>query len=282
MPSTLATPLPASALPAAVDSLWRRLTSLAASADDWSCRTPCADWTLHDLVAHLAGMQSAFNAARSPDAPPQPPPPAGWQPDGASSGIDRIVAGQVAARVDWGRDRLLDALRSAGDEHVLQLEAAASEGAWAERVQGPTGETSLEGLARVRCFDLWVHLWDLSEARGVVPDVEDRSDGAAVASGYVLGLLPWIYGKRLAMPEGASVRVTLDEPLAHDAALVVRDGRAMWERETDAGACVVAGAPGALTLLASGRGTPGRWRDAGLLTWGGPRGEELVQRGRLF
>lgn len=286
MPASVATPPPPSALPAAVAGLWRRLSSLASDISDWSATTPCPDWPVHDLVAHLAGLQSAMNVANaanaSPDGPSQPAPPPDWRPDPDAHPRDQVMAAQVAARRGWDRERLLEEFHHAGEEQVRQLEATAAEDAWAARVPGPTGETSREGLARVRCFDLWVHLWDLSEAHGVVPDVEDTADGAAVAHGYVLGLLPWLAGKRLGLPEGASVRVTLDEPLAHDAALVVREGRAVWEPETDAGAGAVAGAPGALTLLVSGRGTPERWRDAGFLRWAGGHGEELVRGGRIL
>lgn len=37
----------------------------------FSAPTPCTDWTLHDLVAHLVGMNLVFAAFMTEQSPPQ-------------------------------------------------------------------------------------------------------------------------------------------------------------------------------------------------------------------
>lgn len=148
--------------------------------------------------------------------------------------------------------------------------------------QGPAGPTTHDGLFHSRAFDVWVHVRDLREALGEPLDLTDACEGAAAAHNFVLGLLPWMFAKRAGAPEGATMRVALGTPLDHDSVLCMRDGRATWDPTADPGDCALTGLPAALTLLVAGRGSPQRWRDAGALNWDGNRGEEFVERARLF
>lgn len=266
-------------------ALWDRVQARVATLDDadWQRPTPCPGWDVKDLVGHLGGIQRFFDHGGA-----QPSPPDGWTAPAGMHVRDVWTEAAVAARRDWTPQAVRDELAAATDGHVARLEGTTD---WAAPTPGPVGETSEDGLFAVRCFDVWVHLQDLAlalasqagaEAGSRPVDLPDVSAAALVAHRYVLGLLPWLFGKKAGAREGATLRVRLGAPLDHDAVLAVGGGRAGWDPNADAGDCVVEGDPGALTLLLCGRGDPGYWREQGLLDWAGPRGEDLVMRGRLF
>lgn len=267
----------------AADDLWARIerTVDALPTDAWSSPTPCSAWTVRDLLAHVAGLQTAV------DGGPQPPPSQGWAPDPAASAVDQWTAAGVAARATWSPQQVRDELRAARAGHVARLRAADPDAA----THGPTGPTTEAGLFQVRCYDLWVHLQDLRLAAGLPVDAEDSSEAALLAHRHVLRFVPWMFAKRAGAGEGATMRVRLRDPLPFDSVLEVRNGRADWNADADPGACLVDAAPAALTLLCSGRPPLLRpappalaeaWRHAGLLEWAGPRGDEFVERARLF
>lgn len=256
--------------------LWDQAIQLAESlgADDWARPVPWTPaWTVADLVSHLGGLQSALNGD------PQPEPPQGWQAPSSGSPFDQAMAGPIEARRSWEPDQRIAELRRAAADHLAALEATTD---WLEVAQGPVGPTTHDGLFHTRAFDVWVHLQDLHEALGQAVALTDESEGAAAAHNYVLGLMPWMFAKRAGAKEGATMRVTLGRPLDHDNVLHVTEGRATWDQTADPGDCVLTGLPAALTLLVTGRGTPSRWRDAEALQWSGARGEEFVQRARMF
>jgi len=256
--------------------LWRETRDLAHGLDagDWDRPVPWTPaWSVADLVSHLGALQSAFNGE------PQPEPPEGWSPAQTGSPFDQAMAAPIEARRGWDRGRRLAELDRASQAHVEHLRAVTD---WLEVAQGPVGPTTQDGLFRVRAFDVWVHLQDLREALGLPVALDDTSDGAAACHAYVLGLVPWMYAKRVGAPEGSTMRMRLGPPVDHDSVVALVAGRATWDPTADAGDCAVTGSPAALTLLTAGRGTAERWRDAGALEWSGDRGQEFVERARLF
>jgi uncharacterized protein (TIGR03083 family) len=256
--------------------LWEQATTLVDDLgdDDWVRPVPWTPaWTVADLVSHLGGLQSALNGD------PQPEPPRGFQPPSTGSPFDQAMAGPIEARRSWDPQHRRDELHRAATAHVAALGRTSD---WLEVTDGPAGPTTHDGLFHIRAFDVWVHLQDLAEALGQPVGLGDTSEGAAACHNYVLGLVPWLFGKRAAAPEGATLRVTLGPPLEHDSVLRVTAGRATWDPTADPGDCFVEGLPAGLTLLVTGRGTPRRWRDEGALDWGGGRGEEFAERARMF
>lgn len=261
---------------AAVADLWSRVLALAGGLgrDDWQRPTPCSAWDVGDLLGHLAGAQTAFDGTA-----PQPEPPAGWAPPEGAGPLDAWTAAGVVARRGRTREQTLAELEAAAAGHEARLRSVAD---WDAPATGPTGRTTERGLFVVRCYDVWVHLQDLRETLGLQVEDHDPSAGARAAYAYVLGLVGWLYAKRVGAGEGASLRFVLEPPAGVDGVLVLRDGRAAFDAEADPGDCTVAADPAAFTLLVSGRGDEARWRDSGLLRWEGTGGEEFVQRARLF
>lgn len=104
--------------------------------DQWDKPTPCADWTVRDLVKHLVDSQAMFGGfiEREPAAGPD----VGDDPHGA-----------------W---------TAARDQMQAWLDDPAAAGA---EFEGMGGTTTFEtAVNRFVCFDLLVHGWDLATATG--------------------------------------------------------------------------------------------------------------------
>jgi uncharacterized protein (TIGR03086 family) len=117
------------------------------TSDQWSAPTPCSDWTVRDLVAHVIGTQRG-----------------------------------VLARLDDTETGATDQSGSLPEQWREASHAIAE--AVNDPTRAPTvvggmfGEQSFESLVgRLVCTDLLVHTWDLARATGQ----DERLDAAAVA-----------------------------------------------------------------------------------------------------
>lgn len=260
---------------AALKNLWDRLIAVAKNLDEeqWALPTPCADWDVHDLLAHCAAVQIDL------DGGVHVPPPDEWAPPEGGSPLDRLTGAGVAARRDWAPGEVRTELRAAREGHAARLQRIED---WQAGVEGPVGRTTEEGLLAIRCYDLWVHLQDLRMALGQPLDIGDDSEAARTAHAYVIDRLPWLLAKPVGAGDGAALRVVLASPSPLDAVVAVRDGRGRFERTAQGVDSVLRAAPEALTLMISGRETPETWRSRGLLEWSGTLGERFVRAARFF
>ena len=267
-----AAPLPDPA--ADVADLWARVLAVADAVDESDRRrpTPCKAWDVGDLLAHCAAAQHDFDAGPEPPSPDE-----GGGPEAQS--MEAWTARGVAAREGWTLEDLRADLAAARDGHVARVQAVTD---WSAPARGPLGPTTEAGLLAVRCYDLWVHLWDLHDALDAPCPLDDAAPAAVAAHQYVLRLVPFLQAKRVAAPEGSVMRLVLSSPLELEDVLVVRDGRAGFDASQDVGQDRVEASPGAFTLLLSGRESPEVWRDRGQLDWDGPVGRAFVERARLF
>ncbi|MGK2947625.1 MAG: TIGR03086 family metal-binding protein [Acidimicrobiales bacterium] len=115
--------------------------------------TPCSEFTVHDVLAHMVGLGGAFSHwFRGEDAPPAPP---------------RPLDGRVPA----------EEFRSTMD---ALLESVRSPGALDRTIVAPVGEMQGGVFARLVAFDGLVHGWDLAVATGqafdLPPDVVTAVD----------------------------------------------------------------------------------------------------------
>ena len=147
----------------------------------WSAGTPCTQWTVRDLVAHVVGTHRRV-VATVDGTPAQ------------DVDADGDLAGQWLAATAAVGAALADEARAA---HV---------------VSGMFGEQSFESLVgRLLCSDTLVHTWDLARATGQ----DERLDPDAVAK--ALAFLtpmdeairrPGGFGPKIAPPPGADDQTT--------------------------------------------------------------------------
>ncbi|MEP6599366.1 MAG: TIGR03086 family metal-binding protein [Actinomycetota bacterium] len=153
-------------------------------SEDWDAPTPCADWTVADLVAHLVDEQL-------------------WVPP-LLNGHALDVAGQV---VDAAK-------RSFADDRVEQWDAAAlasarafhEPGAIERTAQLSAGPTPVADYAGEVVFDLAVHSWDLGIALGITEPLPDELVRTALALAERAGDLSasGVFDPPQPVPDGAS------------------------------------------------------------------------------
>lgn len=133
----------------------------AVAAEQWDLATPCTDWTVRQLVAHLVGG-NRLTARVLRGEPTGPPDPLGDDP---------------AAAYRASADELLVAFRRPG---VL-------EGTYTL----PAGTLPGPAVAHLRIVETLVHGWDLARAIGRPPPFpDDLADGELAFSRDLLGRLP--------------------------------------------------------------------------------------------
>ena len=129
------------ALDAATDEFGRRLASVGAQA--WASPTPCAEWDVRYLVAHVVGG-NRFSALVL----------------GGMSAADAID--QVMSSPQLGRDALAAWATTCAAQASAFAEVLASQ----RRIDHPLGEISGSEFLRFRVFDVTLHSWDLARAIG--------------------------------------------------------------------------------------------------------------------
>lgn len=113
--------------------------------DRWAARTPCDEWTVRDVVAHLVTLNLVFTAMLE-DGP---------MPDRAADHLGDDPAGA------WRRS-------------AKALQAAAGRpGVLDRRQSSPLGEATGTERLRWRVTDLLTHAWDLVQATGIGVDLPD-------------------------------------------------------------------------------------------------------------
>ncbi|HEY5186457.1 MAG TPA: TIGR03086 family metal-binding protein [Actinomycetes bacterium] len=134
-------------LRAAGDAFAQRLAGV--TDDQWDLSTPCTEWSVHDLFAHVAGGNRFAVALLA----------------GASTREARAVARSL--------DRTEDAqsvFRRTADE---QLAAFSEPGAFERTCHHPVGDIPGAHFIGLRTGDLIVHAWDLATAVGGEQDLGD-------------------------------------------------------------------------------------------------------------
>jgi len=137
---------------------------------DWASPTPCTEWTVADLVAHVVGVHRRVVATVT-----------GHEP------VEVDPTGDLPAQWREACDAVLDAL---GDETLAET-----------TVSGMFGEQTFESLvSRLLCADTLVHTWDLARATGQDESLEPDAVGKAL-----LFLTP--IDDAIRRPGGFSVRI---------------------------------------------------------------------------
>ena len=212
----------------AYDDARRRVRSLVQDLDDTALAATvpaCPDWTVRDLLAHLAGVaEDSARGAFFPGALEA------WRDDDLAAERERWTAGHVAGRAGTELPRLMRDL----DDHGGRLVAVL------RRDPGPDAAADAGWLASAPAADIAVHLLDLHEALGVEPD-----DAAASASFGFAVYRTWLHA-RIAQRGLPALRLS--------------DGRREWVLGDGAPAATVTAGRGELFRAISGRRSAGQIR----------------------
>ncbi len=153
--------------------------------------------------------------------------------------------------------------------------AALSEADLARQSWTPVGPRSYGGFLEIRIFDFWVHERDIAAPLGWPCD--DAGPRAEIALGQVEGSIGYIVGKKIGLPDGASIVFHLTGPVTRDLAVVV-DGRARAVDHVEHPDVELTTDTVTFIQLAAGRIDPQRQIDAGLVTWTGNAAARRTRR----
>ncbi len=230
----------------AIEGLCGRMT-----APEWQVQSLCPDWKARDVVQHLAMMERVM---------------AGWMPGSADEVPDfgRVAhfTEEMAALDDTAFAGQVTEIFGARRVDLAKLtQDDLDRPSWT-----PVGVKTFGRFLEIRIFDFWVHERDITTPLGWPTD--DSGPPAEIALAEVTGSLGYIVGKRIGLPDGASIVFHLTGPLARDLSVAV-EGRA---RVVDhVGHPDVEVTVDSLTFmqLACGRIDPQEQIDAGRITWSG-------------
>lgn len=156
--------------------------------DQWGLPTPCSEWDVRALVAHLVSGTA-------------------W--------VAPLVEGQTIEQVGdrFGRDLLGDdpaqVWRNAAAETVA---ACAAEGATSRTVHLSSGESPAEDYLKERIADLVLHAWDLSKAIRADDQIDSDLVDSALQTYLAVGDMYRQYGAlapRVQIPEGSDALTQL-------------------------------------------------------------------------
>ncbi|HTK65927.1 MAG TPA: maleylpyruvate isomerase family mycothiol-dependent enzyme [Pseudonocardia sp.] len=265
------TSIPRQPLVDALDEQWRNISALMAELPDGDWATPALPgWSVHDVVAHMAGTEAMLLGEQPPEPPDDPSAlPHVHNPIAVLN--ERWVAmvrgwkpGDLLARFDEVTGRRREALAAMSQE---DFDAPS----WT-----PAGQATYGRFMQIRVFDCWMHEQDIRAAVGR-PGNEDGAP-AELAIDEIERALGYIVGKLGGAPKGSTVTFTLTGPAPRVRHVVVAD-RATVADTIDHPATATITMPSTLfARLAGGRTQAVRHRDA--ITLGGDTtlGEHITDK----
>lgn len=220
-------------------------------AAQWHAQSLCPDWDMHGVVTHLGMMERVMT---------------GWLPQSADDvpPLDRIdpyhqeMAGLDHAAFE-GRIGAIFARRRADLAGLNEDDLARP--SWT-----PVGPRSYGGFLEMRIFDFWVHERDIATPLGWPTD--DGGSRAEIALGQVESSIGYIVGKKIGLPDGASIVFHLTGPVKRDLPVLV-DGRARAVEHVEHPDVELTTDTVTFVQLAAGRIDPQDQIDAGRVTWVG-------------
>ncbi|MGH3368153.1 MAG: maleylpyruvate isomerase family mycothiol-dependent enzyme [Nocardioidaceae bacterium] len=214
--------------------------------EDWERQTDCPGWTVRDITAHLAAIESVLAGDPGPDI------------DLAASGARDVTSAYTDAGVEARGDHTPAALVAefvdAVERRAAELDADPPTDPHAVPPHTPGGiGWDMQTLLRNRVIDLWVHEQDIR--RAVRRPTRMDTPAAEVVSATFAAAMPFVIGKRAGAPPGTEVVMTVD---GQETAYVVDpDGRCRTTEETPPNPAVRLDLDAeTLTLLGAGRRDP--------------------------
>ena len=237
-------------LAGASNQTWAEVIELTESLepDDWGRPTPCLGWSVKDVLAHLGHVEGLLVHQFE-----QPEPPGDFQGEG--SPLDQTTGAGVAARRAWSPAQVFDEIRRAAEATRLLLTEPHLD--WQENSLTPVGPAPRHVAVEMRVNDVYLHLLDVRTAIGRAIDGLTEpgpgSLGKRVAIGRAVRLSPWAWAKRVGAVEDQRLRLSLTGVGGVDHDIVMREGKALVERQGGTPTAAVTGSALAYLLAVSGR-----------------------------
>ena len=194
-------------------------------ADEWSLPTPCSDWDVRQLAAHIAGGQSSFEGFAQPELPP------GWTTD--KQGVDELTARGVASRADWSPQQIIDELSAASSAQVDRLRQL-DEAGWEGPAGWPPGDPTERGFAKNRLLDAYIHLLDLRIALGRPLDLDTEPTVFELSLEQAFEFSGWGAVKKAGITDDCRIRLDLHGRGGGVTDLVVEERRGRLEPPREA------------------------------------------------
>jgi uncharacterized protein (TIGR03083 family) len=161
----------------------RRLEAMLAdlSDDDWSSMSRCDAWRVHDVVAHIVGVNAFWHASVLA---------------GLAGAPTRVLAGfdpattpplMVAPMRALASAEVLDRFVASNDA-FLGVVAELDDGGWATLAESPAGHVPIRLLTQHALWDCWVHERDIALPLGLAEAMEP--DEVLSCLRYVAALSP--------------------------------------------------------------------------------------------
>jgi uncharacterized protein (TIGR03083 family) len=202
-----------------LDQVWTSMAQLGDELDEtqWKQPTECPGWTVQDNLVHITALERFILGDPLPteDIPDDLP--------HVKNDVGKSNERWIESRRSWtGADALAE-FRAATAARIEQLRTLDDAGFGADSWT-PMGPGTVADLLGFRIFDSWVHEQDMRRAVDRPGDLD--SAAAAQALGMMVGVLPYIVGKKAGAPDGSTVVLVLTGPLPRTAAVEVVGGRA--------------------------------------------------------
>jgi uncharacterized protein (TIGR03083 family) len=203
-----------------LDEVWGAIGALGDVLDvgEWDLPSECPGWTVRDVLAHMVGTERSLLG----DPAPEPL----TTPTHVHNEVGARNEGWVASLRTESGSQVLAAFREVTARRLGELRSWPTS-RFDEVGPSPTGVVPYREFMAVRVMDCWVHEQDIRVATAR-PGHRD-GPAATLAIGRLASAMPFIVGKKVGAPEGASVRFELtgSPPLRLD--IVVSGGRAAIE-----------------------------------------------------
>lgn len=219
----------------------------------WSQPVPLPGWTVHDVVAHIIGVESMLLGIPTPDV------------DIDVAALDHVRNDFGAMNERWVQHlrgdtgaEILGRFRSVTDQRRAVL-GGISDDDWNAPTATPVGPDSYGRFIRVRVFDCWMHELDIRDGLGLPASGPELTGPASrQALDEMAAVMGFVVGKLGGAPQGSRVAIELTGPLARTMRVAV-DGRARvvddFGGQAPTATILMDGV--AFTRVAGGRAEPG-------------------------